>query len=938
MVFLFAYFYIGMNLKNWFLTLLYFTTTLCIGQHVHQVKAIYDENSHTLKIDQTTKFKSSIALDSIVLNDWNHAYSNKKSPLGYRFSDEFVRSFHLATQSELGNTNLQSIQINGIDISSSIKRNFDLISFKNTFGDEFTLHLQYTLTLPDAKFSGYGYDKKGNVILKDWLIIPSKIENGKMVYFHNENLFDAALDPSIFTIEFDIVSNSKTFLYTNANLEVLNEDSYIIKGNNIKNVELQLVKNDNFQFVKTKNREIYTNIQDNKLDDYQKELALHKVVDFIDASLLIQNKCPILISNYDYQKSPLYGLNQLPSFISPFKNELIYELKLLKTYLSKICYQNFSHNPRTQTWITDGYQTYLIMEYINTFYPKLKMMGYLSNYKILNYYNLFQRDFNDQFEIVYLLMARKNLDQPIGNSKDSFIKFNEQISGRYKSGINFKYLADYLGKESFNSALQNYSLATQNFTTSESDFFKIISQNQSKPMHWFPDLVHTNTWVDYKISDVKKVADDIEITIKNKTGAVAPISLYQVKNDSLINKTYLPAFIKDTVIKLPNNNNKFVLNYFGEVPEIYRNNNWYNPKSVLGFHRPLKLTFFRDLEDPHTNQLFFLPEFSYNYYDGISPAISLNNKSVFVKPFTFDVAPTLSWNTKSLIGNASFTYNQIIRNKSLYNIRYNIFGHTYHYAPNARYYKISPSVIFNFRDLNLRKNAGQNIMARYVLLDRENSSYLNPQDENYAVFNLKYTNAEHEFTRLYKYGLDLQTANKFGKISGDIHFRKLFSDNRHFTVRGYAGLFMYRKTQSNFFDFGVDKPTDYLYDYGLLGRSEKSGLLSQQFILAEGGFKSKFEQRFANQWLATSNFSYTIWNWIEGYSDFGFMKNKYANTQFIYDTGIRLNLVQDYFELYFPIYSNNGWEVSQPNYNEKIRFVFTISPKTLLSLFTRKWL
>ncbi len=617
---------------------------------------------------------------------------------------------------------------------------------------------------------------------------------------------------------------------------------------------------------------------------------------------------------------------------------MIYELKFLKTYLSKVTYENFSHNPRTETWITDGYQTYLIMDYINTFYPDLKMMGYLSKFKLLGYYNLFQRDFNDQFEIVYLLMARRNLDQPIGNSKDTFIKFNEQISGRYKSGLNFKYLADYLGQDFFNASLQNYSLASQTFTTSEKDFFNLFTQNAPKPMDWFPNLVHTNTWVDYKIADVKKDNEYIHLKIKNKTGALAPISFYSVKGDTLAKKIWLPAFAKDTLLTLPRNKNKFVLNYFGEVPEIYRNNNWYNPNAYFGIHKPIKLTLFRDMEDPHTNQLFFLPEFAYNYYDGISPALSLNNKGVFVKPFTFDVAPTLSWNTKSLIGNASFTYNQIIRNQSLYNIRYNVFGHTYHYAPNARYYKISPSVIFSFRDLNLRKNAVQSIIARYVILDREKSLYLNPLDENYAVFNLKYNNSEHEFTRLYKFGFDVQTANKFGKLSGDIHFRKLFNDNRHFTVRGYAGIFMYRKTQSNFFDFGVDRPTDYLYDYGLLGRSESTGLLSQQFILAEGGFKSKFNQRFADQWLATSNFSYTIWNWIEGYSDFGFMKNKYADPKFIYDTGIRLNLVQDYFELYFPIYSNNGWEISQPNYNEKIRFVFTISPKTLLSLFTRKWL
>jgi hypothetical protein len=83
--------------------------------------------------------------------------------------------------------------------------------------------------------------------------------------------------------------------------------------------------------------------------------------------------------------------------------------------------------------------------------------------------------------------------------------------------------------------------------------------------------------------------------------------------------------------------------------------------------------------------------------------------------------------------------------------------------------------------------------------------------------------------------------------------------------------------------------------------------------------------------------SFNVWNWIEIYGDLGLVKNKYTSPEFIYDSGIRLNLVTDYFELYFPVYSNLGWEISQNNYSEKIRFVITLSPKTLMNLFTRKW-
>ena len=179
----------------------------------------------------------------------------------------------------------------------------------------------------------------------------------------------------------------------------------------------------------------------------------------------------------------------------------------------------------------------------------------------------------------------------------------------------------------------------------------------------------------------------------------------------------------------------------------------------------------------------------------------------------------------------------------------------------------------------------------------------------------------------------------FSKLSFELEYRKLFESNRQFNFRFFAGKFLSNSIDPNttYFDYALDRPNDYLFDYNYLGRSEETGIYSQQIIIAEGGFKSKLENPFSNNWMATVNTSVNVWRWIEFYSDFGFMKRKGEKERLVYDSGIRLNLVTDYFELYFPLYSNNGWEVSQPNYDEKIRFIVTLSPKTLTGLFTRKW-
>ena len=57
----------------------------------------------------------------------------------------------------------------------------------------------------------------------------------------------------------------------------------------------------------------------------------------------------------------------------------------------------------------------------------------------------------------------------------------------------------------------------------------------------------------------------------------------------------------------------------------------------------------------------------------------------------------------------------------------------------------------------------------------------------------------------------------------------------------------------------------------------------------------------------------------------------------LYDSGIQVSLLDDFFELFFPVYSSLGWEIAQPNYDEKIRFLVRLDVDTVIGLFSRKW-
>ena len=89
--------------------------------------------------------------------------------------------------------------------------------------------------------------------------------------------------------------------------------------------------------------------------------------------------------------------------------------------------------------------------------------------------------------------------------------------------------------------------------------------------------------------------------------------------------------------------------------------------------------------------------------------------------------------------------------------------------------------------------------------------------------------------------------------------------------------------------------------------------------------------------MTSLNASIGIWKWIEFYGDIGALKNLNRKAAGYFDSGIKLNLVPDYFEIFFPLYSSNGFEPTQARYATKIRFLFYPRLSTLSSLFTRKW-
>jgi hypothetical protein len=932
-------------LKKLIYILFLFSITLQ-AQHSSKIKVSIDEDKKTLNVYQELTFNNQTndTINSIILNDWNNAYSDKNTPLGKRFSDEFVRSFHLASENDRGNTsNITILDEEKLMLSWCRFDNLpDIIDVhllnKILPHQKATFTLTYVLKIPNDRFTKYGYNNNGEMVLKNCFLTPSRYENSEFVQYENLNIDD--MTNALIDIDLEVITPNNFDLTSNLILNNQENELYSFSDKNVLQYWLYLEKKTSFSVYKNNLTTVVSSLKDNKLDDIKKAIIIDKIVNYVSEKIGKPSLQKITVSQVDYELNPFYGLNQLPSFISPFPDDFIFELKFLKTYLNNYLKGSLYVDQRKDNWVFDAIQIYYMMQYIDENYPQAKMMGSISKLKLLKGYNLVSLDFNGQYSYFYMLMARKNLDQPLGDPKSTLIKFNEKIASKYRAGLSLKYLEEYIGKENLSKAINEFITLASTTQTDDTKLKEIIQSNTNKDINWFFDIIiDSKKIIDYKFDDVSKTTETVSFKLKNKTDVFVPIPVYGVKNKQVVFKEWIDVFKKDSLYTFKRNNaDKIVINFKNEVPEFNQRNNWKSLKSFSLTNKPIKFIFLKDLENPFYNQIVYVPSIKYNFYDGVITGMRFFNKTILERPISFDVNPSYSTKSKSLSGSFSLGVNQYRRDSKLFNIRYGLSTEYFHYAPDANYSRINTAVNFRFREDDYRDNHRESINLRTVYVNREKSQLvLSDFDGSYSVFNARYVNSKTEITKHYGFVNDLQLASNFGKVAAEISYRRLYNDNRQIGLRLFLGAFIYNNSNSNYFNFALDRPTDYLFDYNYLGRSESTGLFSQQFIPAEGAFKSKLQNSQSNQWIATTNASFTIWNYIEAYGDFGFIKSKTYSEKFVYDSGIRLNLVPDYFELYFPVSSNNGWEISQPHYGDKIRFIASISTNTIISLFTRKW-
>jgi len=907
------------------------------------LKATLDSDKDELMIQQEIVFFniSDSTLTNIYLHNWANSFRDRKTPLSKRFIKDFKKNLYFSAEKNLGKTTIKNLTVNyGNNDFIEIKDKADILKVPLIKplkpNGKVKISITYIVKIPNAKFTNYGKTKEG-YHLRFWYITPAVYKNGWQL-MSNLNIDDLYENGTDFTMEINIpkeyVLESNLYQYKS---EKNNFKNYYLVGKNKTDIILGINKSKQLKTFKTSKTTVYTDVSNDDIDYNTTTDILNRELRFIEKYLGKYPHKEIYVDKITQSKDPVYGLSQLPNFLRPFSDTFKWDVTMFKALTKKYIENTLLLNKRKDYWFLDGLQNYLMLEYIQEFYPDTKLLGNLSNRWFLKSFHISKQDFNDKYPLVYQFISRRFLDQALVTSADSLSNFNRKIANKYKAGLGFRYLKGFLGDSILNSSIKEFYQKNQTKIISSSDFRKIISSKTNKKIDWFfNDYIKTNKKIDHTIDHIIVSEDSIEITIKNKRNITTPVLLYGLKDKEIKYKKWFTNIKNSKTVKIPKEDfNRISLNYENIYPELNTLDNWESLENKI-FNKPLKFTFIKDIQDPYYSQLFYQPEISYNFYNGLILGTKLHNKPLIKRNLEFKFAPSYATKSNSVIGEFSVLFNQYIEETKIYKIMYGVFGQTLDYAPNLSYSSLVPFANIIFKRKSLRDATTQSISAKLVHINKEIAATdVRTDQDNYGVFSLSYNYINPDIIKEFRYNFSLEVAEKFSKAAVDLRFRSLSTSDTQLDFRFFAGAFLSNKTAGNYFSFGLDRANDYLFQLNYFGRSEDSGFFSQQYIIAEGGFKSVLPTRFANQYMFAFNSSFGLWRWIELYNDVAFLKNKNNPLYFGYNNGIRFNFIHNILEVYFPLYSNNGWEMSQKRYPQKIRFTLTADINSIYNFFRR---
>ena len=526
-------------LKPLLTLILYISVFTTHGQHAMQIEGVLDAELNTITIKHRIDYHntSDNSLNELYFNDWTSSYSSPTTPLSNRFVEEFNNDLLSLKPKDRGYTKITTIKDSlGKSINYSYLENHPDI-FKVSLENEvipnatISLHFEYTLQIQNDRFTGYGVTKDGDYNLKYWYFSPAVYENSEWKLYSNKNIKDYYTPESNIELSINVPELYDVTSELNLESTQLNQQNNSFNFSGKKRTDSRLyISKKRFVNFNVENLNIITDINENKISDLEQIELLKKVVGFLNSKLTAYPHDNLLVTNLDLSNYPVYGLNIIPDYLAPFSKQFKYELNLLKNLTRLYLKRHLKINPREDYWIQAGFENFILMNYVEHFYKDESLIGKFSKVWGIKSYNLAKLKYNSQYPLTYLHMKRTGRDQALNTPKDSLLKFNTNLSSKYKAALGLLYLEDFIEDSKLEDWIKELVITPKKELLTTERFKSYLKTKTTKDIDWFFDSYLTNAkQIDYKITRVKSSKDSIYFTVKNKKSGQRPISLFMFK-------------------------------------------------------------------------------------------------------------------------------------------------------------------------------------------------------------------------------------------------------------------------------------------------------------------------------------------------------------------------------------------------------------------------
>ena len=600
-------------------------------------------------------------------------------------------------------------------------------------------------------------------------------------------------------------------------------------------------------------------------------------------------------------------------------------------------------NERDFVWMDEGINSFSEARYMRTKYNDedylYKMLG---KEKLTDFFDLNELKYKKFHELIYLLVARQNMDQSASTHSAQFREINYGAIAYMKVSRIFDYLLHYMGEEEFNRAMQSYYEQWKFKHPYPEDIRKIFEEQTEKDLNWiFDDLLKTTKKLDYKINKVK----ENKVLVSNKDMINSPVSISGVKDNKVIFTDWFDGFDGQKWLTFTQSSglDKILIDSNEDMLELNRNNNQMRISGLFKKVEPLKITLLGILEDPNRTQLNFVPVMGWNMYNKFMLGAVFYNPILPQKKFEYQIMPMYAFGSNDLAGSIALTYH-ILPYKSKFqavNINISALQHAYSQKQGGNFQKFKAEADFHFRKGNERSRIDNHLIIDGILASNPDDILTDVKPGYIQIYNLKYTHNNKRAFNPYRFNVGLEAGNGFVKSTLEANYKIIYLYKKGLNIRLFAGGFLYKKDNlSSLYNFRLSGTTgaeDYTYSETFIGRYENiadKNFFAYQFIPNDGAFTSYSPHGSTNEWLISMNLVSSLplpdkipLKFYANLATFGetVAVPGYTNlNQFAWEAGVKLSLGKEVFEIFLPFAMSNDLKNLNndltDSYWERIRF------------------